>query len=84
MQLEELLKLTGKNIARLRKERSLTQREAAKRAEISYRYFQHIEAGKVNMTLSTLTRLAEFLKVHVCEVLPCEPVNPFILDSVIT
>ena len=73
MALETILKIIGRNVAKNRKSRHLTQRVAADQAGISYRYFQRIEAGTVNITLSTLYRLSQLLKVSVCDILPCEP-----------
>ena len=70
MQLQLFLKSLGKNVSKARKDRKLTQVETASLARISYRYLQRIEAGRVNMTLSTLLRLARPLAVHPCELLP--------------
>ena len=71
MTLQPLLFQTGKNVARTRRARLLTQKDAALRAGISYRYFQRIESGRVNLTLGTLQRLADLLGVHACDLL-CE------------
>lgn len=57
------LKRVGKNVANARRESELTQAELAERVDISTRYLQSIEAGQVNMTLSTLLRLARPLRV---------------------
>jgi transcriptional regulator with XRE-family HTH domain len=39
------------------------------RAGISYRYFQNIESGAANLTLSTLFKLSRFFNVRVDEML---------------
>lgn len=70
MTLEGFLKVSGKKIAGFRKAQSLHQKEAAQRVGISYRYYQSIETGRANITLSTLLRLAEFYKIHPCEIMP--------------
>lgn len=65
MPFDTFLKLVGRKIAAVRKERRLTQKVAAQRAGISYRYFQNIETGTANMTLSTMYKLAHFFDVRV-------------------
>lgn len=80
MSFETFLKLVGRKIASIRKSRALTQRDTALRAGISYRYFQNIEAGAANMTLSTLYRLARFFNVRVSEIV--EPADSATLAAV--
>ncbi len=70
MPLQSFLKTLGKNVSKARKERKLTQREVASLAKIPSRYLQRIEAGSVNMTLSTLLRLSLPLAVHPCDLMP--------------
>ena len=53
--------IVGVNVRRLRKEKGLTQEEVAHRAEISVRYLSSIEAGRENLTLQVLERLAAVL-----------------------
>ena len=69
MPFEKFLKTMGANIASLRRGRNFSQKEAAALADISYRYYQSIEAGVANLTLSTVFRLAEFFKVSPHELL---------------
>lgn len=64
MKIELLLEMIGKNVAGYRKAKPLSQRRCANLVGISYRYFQSIESGKANITMSTLSRLAEFFDVH--------------------
>lgn len=52
--------------ARLRELRSrsgLTQEEAARKVGIGWRHYQKIEAAEVNLSLTTLCRLAEVFAV---------------------
>jgi transcriptional regulator with XRE-family HTH domain len=70
MTLQALLKNLGLNISKARKNNLLTQRQIAEGAQITYRYFQSIEAGEANITLATLHKLASYLKVPVHELVP--------------
>ncbi len=70
MTFDAFLKNVGRKIAGIRRDRALTQKAVAAQAGISYRYFQNIETGAANMTLSTLYRLARFFNVHVHEFVP--------------
>ncbi len=67
MAFEKFLKIVGRNIARIRKQRSLNQKDLAEQSEISYRYFQSIESGSANVTLGTLYKLSKILNVRVCD-----------------
>ncbi len=60
--------LIGNRIKELRKAQGLRQEDMA-RFGISYKYYQRIEAGKVNITLKTLEKIAEALGVNVAELL---------------
>jgi transcriptional regulator with XRE-family HTH domain len=70
MTLDAFLQSVGKAIAAARKNGSLKQTEAAERCGISYRYYQSIEAGKANITIRTLFRLAQCLSIHPLDLLP--------------
>lgn len=52
----------GKNIARLRERRKLSQEELAEKAGVSTRYLQSIEAGEYFPTLPTLAHLKAALR----------------------
>jgi transcriptional regulator with XRE-family HTH domain len=54
--------LLGQRIRELRVAKGLTQWEMAERG-LSYKYYQRIEAGKVNLTLNSLEKLAAALEV---------------------
>lgn len=70
MTLDTFLQTVGKAIATARKNDSLRQTDAAERCGISYRYYQSIEAGKANITIRTLFRLAQCLSIHPLDLLP--------------
>jgi transcriptional regulator with XRE-family HTH domain len=52
------LKEVGENLRTARKHAGLRQVEVEKLSGVAYRHYQNIEAGKVNVTLTTLCRLA--------------------------
>jgi DNA-binding XRE family transcriptional regulator len=72
MNLDAFLKQVGKNIANFRKSHALTQRDVANKVGITYRYFQSIESGNANMTLSTLFRISQFFGVQIYELVPSQ------------
>jgi DNA-binding XRE family transcriptional regulator len=59
----------GPRIARLRKQRDLTQVEVARRAKIHPVTLADIERGAAQPTLTTLEKLAKALRVPVTELL---------------
>jgi transcriptional regulator with XRE-family HTH domain len=52
------LKEVGSNLRVARKEAGLRQVEVETKSGVAYRHYQDIEAGKVNVSLDTLCRLA--------------------------
>lgn len=56
--------LVGRNIRRLRRERSLTQEQLAHLAGIDMRYLGGVERGEHNPTVDVLGRLAGAMDVH--------------------
>jgi len=60
----------GNQLRRLRIEADLTQDELAKKAEMDRGYYQHIEAGRKNVTLETVERLAKALGVSLRRMMP--------------
>jgi len=52
----------GKNVARLRTARGLSQEKLAEKADLSVRYIQSIEAGEAFPYLPPLSRLCKVLK----------------------
>lgn len=61
------LKQLGIEIVRLRKERSLTQKELAYRCDIDERSIQRIEKGQQNVSFSNLLSIAKVLEVKASE-----------------
>ncbi|PET02436.1 transcriptional regulator [Bacillus cereus] len=53
-----------KNIKRYRKEKKMTQRELAEKANISRSYLGDIECGRYNPSLDTLNTIAKALNVN--------------------
>ena len=75
MQMDQFLKRVGENIAKHRKLKPLNQMDAAEQAGFSYRYYQKIESGTANMTLATIYRIAQFLGIHPCDLMPSKIEN---------
>ena len=53
-----------------RKEKKLTQEQAAELCKISARHYQDIEIGRVNPKLTTAVRLASVLEISLNELKP--------------
>jgi len=51
----------GRNVNKLRCESGLTQEKLAEKADISRRYLQTIEAGRMNPTIGVASRLRKAL-----------------------
>lgn len=63
--------LVGRNFARIRLEKGLTQEQVAERSGFSQQYISGLEQGKRNPTIVTLFELAQALGVsHVDLVTP--------------
>lgn len=58
-----LLVHTGVRIKTIRVARKMTQEEVSHRSGIGYKRYQVIEAGKANITLGTIGRIATALKI---------------------
>ena len=56
-------KLVGRNFARIRKEKGLTQEQVEERSGFSQQYLSGLERGQRNPTIVTLYELAEALGV---------------------
>lgn len=63
IQRSRLLQQVGRRVAELRKERGLTQEELAARLRVDARYLRRIEAGEINLSLWSLAKVANRLKV---------------------
>jgi transcriptional regulator with XRE-family HTH domain len=64
-----VLRDVGLRIGELRGERELTQEKLAERLKVTARWLQSVEAGKENLTIGTLVRFANALKVPMAEFL---------------
>lgn len=64
-----VLRDLGLRIGELRSERGLTQEKLAERLKVTARWLQSVEAGKENLTIGTLVRFANALKVPMTEFL---------------
>ncbi|MCC6651686.1 MAG: helix-turn-helix transcriptional regulator [Candidatus Eisenbacteria bacterium] len=63
----KLLRDLGRRVAELRDARGLTQQEYSERLNVSLRYIQSIEAGRENLSVESLGKLAKALRVSVAE-----------------
>ena len=59
----DMRKLVGRNFARLRQEKSLTQEDVEARSGFSQQYISGLERGRRNPTVNTLYELAQALGV---------------------
>ncbi|MBU1288312.1 MAG: helix-turn-helix domain-containing protein [Alphaproteobacteria bacterium] len=70
----DMRRLVGRNFARLRREKRLTQEEVEARSGFSQQYLSGLEQGKRNPTVVTLYELAQAIGVsHVDLVMPDSP-----------
>jgi len=67
----DMRKLVGRNAARIRKEKGMTQERLAELSGLSQQYLSGLESGRRNPTIVTLYELATALGVsHVDLVMP--------------
>ncbi len=59
----DMRELVGRNFARLRREKGLTQEDVAVRSGFSQQYLSSLERGRRNPTVITLYELAQALGV---------------------
>ena len=62
---DALKKLLASNLRELRASRGLTQEKAAEATGLNWRHWQKLEAGEVNVTLSTLSKICRGLEIEV-------------------
>lgn len=67
---EELLKQIGDRIREVRVEKEISQEMLANEAEVDYSQVNRMELGKVNFSISTLSRIAKALQTDLKELLP--------------
>jgi len=63
----DIRKIVGKNLARVRKEKKLSQEELAFQCELHRTYISGIERGVRNPTVLILDKIATVLKIPVTE-----------------
>ena len=59
------LRRLGRNLRNAREKSGLKQIDVHEWGGLTYRHYQNIEAGKVNVTIETLYRLAKLYKVKI-------------------
>ena len=56
---KETIRALGRRIRELRDELGLTLEQANERTKVDWKHLQKIEAGKINLTVATLVRVAD-------------------------
>ena len=59
----------GRNVARIRRERQMTQEQLSERSGLSQQYLSTLERGSRNPTVMTLDEIARALSVTVIDLL---------------
>lgn len=54
----------GRKVAELRKREGLTQEQLAEKLGLSLKYTQRLEAGRENLTIRSLCRIALFFRIE--------------------
>jgi transcriptional regulator with XRE-family HTH domain len=67
MEPKEYLKQVGQNITKIRKSKKLTLKELALESDMEKSNLIPIEKGRINVTVTTLVKLANALNVEVKE-----------------
>ena len=75
MQDEDFLKLIGGNIARLRKEKGLSQKDLGHIIDMEKSNLSAIENGRQNPTVLTLKKIAEAIGCEVFELIQISSLN---------
>jgi transcriptional regulator with XRE-family HTH domain len=70
------LAVSAENIRRYRQIKRLTQAGAAKLANMSLRYYQKVESGRLDLKCSTLEKLARTFEVSPCQLLVEKGLRP--------
>jgi len=61
---ENYIKAFGKNLAKIRKEKALTQEELAFKVGVEYSQISRIERGIINTSISNVYKIASTLDIH--------------------
>jgi len=59
-----MIHLVGINIKKCRERSGMTQEKLAEKAGFNYKFYQRVESKRANLTLRTISRISEALKVH--------------------
>lgn len=76
--------LVGQRIRQLREKQGLTQRALAQRIFVSKSYISQIENGKINLTLASLSIIAEGLQTDLYRLVEFEESNIYSLEYIIS
>jgi transcriptional regulator with XRE-family HTH domain len=71
----DMRRLVGRNFARIRREKGLTQEQVEERSGFSQQYISGLEQGRRNPTVVTLYELAQAVGVTPLDLLSDEPVK---------
>ena len=74
--MEDIRKLIGAQIRKLRKERGMSQEELGYRSGLHYTHIGAIERGEKNWSIDTLIKVAKGLNVIIVELFPTFPSSP--------
>lgn len=58
----DMRRLVGRNVARIRRKKGLTQEQVAERSGLSQQYISGLEAGRRNPTVVTVFEIAQALE----------------------
>lgn len=64
---ERVLRGVGRRVAEIRRDLGQTQEQLAETLDVSVRYVQMVEAGTENLTVETLVKIANVLRVGVAD-----------------
>lgn len=70
MEEKEYLRIIGENITKFRKAKGLTSKELGYRCDMEKQNLIPIEKGRINVTVSTLVRIARALEIELRELIP--------------
>ena len=67
--MQAFLKTLGQNIKEARLRAGLRQIDVNEQTGLAYRHYQNIEAGRINVTITTLCKLAKLFKTRLDEMI---------------
>lgn len=66
--MKDIQKAFGERLRALRRDKKLTQEQAAEKGGINPKYYGAVERGEINITLKTIASLARVLDVEIGEI----------------